>query len=74
MDIIVKVKTKANVDKVEKCQGSLNTYILYTREIPYKGRANQAVIKILAKHFNINEANVVIKSGLRSNLKHILLL
>jgi uncharacterized protein YggU (UPF0235/DUF167 family) len=71
LDIIVKVKTKAQKDKVEKDLTKADWYLLSTRELPNKGKANQAVIKILAEYFNTAQSNVVIKKGARSKIKHI---
>lgn len=71
MDIVVRVKTKAREDKVEKDPKSSNAYILFTKEIPSRGKANVAVIKILAEYFNTRKMNVKIERGQRSKIKYV---
>lgn len=41
------------------------------RQPPKEGRANQAVIKLLAQHFGVSQSKVRILSGLRSRNKVI---
>ena len=71
MDIVVKVKTKAQKDNVEKDPANPDNYFLSTRELPHQGRANQAVVRILAEYFNTTQGGIVIKKGLRSKIKHV---
>lgn len=69
MQIFVKVKTKTPANKVEKI--SENIFIVFTKEAPEKGRANQSVIKLLADYFKIPSADITIARGLTSKNKII---
>lgn len=42
---------------------------VYVREKPVDGAANTALIKLLAKHFQVAKSRVVIKSGATSRHK-----
>ena len=44
---------------------------VYLREKPIDGEANQALIKILAKHFRVAKGQVVIKTGAKGRHKII---
>lgn len=37
--------------------------VVYLRERPVEGAANQALIKLLAKHFDVSKSQVAIKVG-----------
>ncbi len=69
MKIIVKVKTKAKEEKVVEIGD--NSFEVYVKQIPEKGKANTAVIKALAKHFKIPQANISIITGKTSRQKII---
>ncbi len=43
--------------------------IVYLREKPVDGEANSALIKILAKHFQVRKSAVTIKTGARGRKK-----
>jgi len=45
------------------------TYIIHLKSPPVDGKANQELIKVLAKQFNIPKSQVTIKSGLSSKNK-----
>ena len=69
MQVLIKVKTKAGRDLVEKTgEGS---YLVFTKEPPQKGKANQAIIQLLAKHFKKPQASLKIIKGLKSKQKII---
>ncbi|MEK9148435.1 MAG: DUF167 domain-containing protein [Candidatus Desantisbacteria bacterium] len=59
MKVKVKVKPGAKKDEVEEGE----VFVVKTREKPEQGRANKGVIKLLAKHFNVPQANISILSG-----------
>lgn len=65
MKIKVKVKPGAKKDEVE--EGEI--FIIKTKEKPVEGKANKAVIKLLAEHFKVPQANISILSGARSKEK-----
>ena len=79
MKIIVKVKTKAKEERIERInQSSFNfsgkeqdtpIYKISVKEAPEKGRANVAVIKLLAKYFDISPISVTLISGQTSKQK-----
>ena len=71
MKIIVKVKTKAKEERVEKI--GEGAFTVWVKEPAEKGKANSAVIKAVAKHFKIPRSNVQIVSGLSSRQKIIII-
>jgi len=44
---------------------------VFLRERPVEGKANTALIQILAKHFGVAKSQVMIKSGIRGRKKLI---
>ena len=66
MKIRVRVTPNLRTDEVS---GEGNTFVVRVKEPPKEGRANQAVMKLLAKHFNVSVSQVRIRSGLRSRDK-----
>ena len=65
----VKVKPNSKQQKIiEELDGSLTVHL---KSPPVNGKANQELIKILAKKFNIPKSDVIIKSGLSSRHKLI---
>ena len=67
MKIIVKTKPGAKADKIEKIDE--NNYIVSVKEPPVNGRANAALIKLLAQHFDISPSLVQILSGFMARVK-----
>lgn len=61
MKIFVKVKPKSKIAKVEKIDD--NNYIISVKEAPEKGKANEAVINLLAAHFQKLKKNIIISCG-----------
>ncbi len=68
MKISVRVKTNAKTDSVEELNESA-TYKVSVKASPIDGEANDAVIKLLAKHFKIKPYDVQILSGHTSKQK-----
>ena len=66
----VQVKVKPN-SKTEELVQEGDSFIAIVKEPPKEGKANQAVIKLLAQHFNIPRNQVRITNGLRSRNKII---
>ena len=66
MKIRVRVTPNSRTDEVSR-EG--NTFVVRVKEPPQDGRANQATVKLLAKHFNVSASQVTIQSGLRSRDK-----
>jgi uncharacterized protein len=69
MKIFVKVKPRAKQDKLEKID-KIN-FKVSVKAPPEKGRANIALIKILADYFKVSQSEIKITSGSGSKLKII---
>lgn len=67
MRINVKAKPGAKKEEVEKI-GEFD-YRVSVKEPPIKGKANEAVVRVLAKYFKVPSANVRIISGPASRNK-----
>lgn len=77
MRIFVKAKTKAKEEKVvtpllelwsDKKEDRIELAV-YVKEPPIQGRANMAILKALAKHFNISPSQIKLISGASSKQK-----
>jgi uncharacterized protein (TIGR00251 family) len=66
MKIQAKVKLNSKTEEVSQ-QG--DSFIVKVKEPPKEGKANQAVIKLLAEHFGVTHNQVRILSGFRSKNK-----
>ncbi|WP_138498837.1 DUF167 domain-containing protein [Nostoc sp. PA-18-2419] len=65
----VKVKPNSKQQKItEQRDGSL---IVYLKSPPVDGKANEELIKLLAKKFGVAKSDITIKSGLSSRQKLI---
>lgn len=81
MKILVKVKSGAKREMVERVgEPSFNTrgtkvlmdfYNVWVKEQAVDGKANEAVIRALAKHLKVPASSVKIKSGRESHQKII---
>ncbi|MAF80140.1 hypothetical protein CL629_03625 [bacterium] len=69
MNISVKVKPKAKKEYLK--QISESEFEIAVHEQPEKGKANLAVIRKLAKHFQVPQINIMIVSGQTSKNKII---
>ncbi len=69
LSVGVKVKLKAKEEKCEKI--GENEYLVFVKEAPVEGKANEAIIKILAKYFKVSKSQIKIISGLKSRQKII---
>lgn len=67
MRITVQVKPKKKKVFVEKID--YDYYIVSVTEPPIEGRANDAVIKALAKHFHIPPSKILLISGHTAKMK-----
>ena len=67
--IIVKAKPGSKEDKIEKTDEY--NYIVYVKAPPFGGKANAAIIKLLADYFHVNQAFIEIVSGYTSKTKVI---
>jgi uncharacterized protein (TIGR00251 family) len=68
---LLKVQVKPN-SKQQKIQAQADgSLTIYLKSPPVDGKANQELIKLLAKHYKIPKSTIVIKSGLSSRNKFI---
>lgn len=68
MKFIGKVKTDAKVDEVNR---DGNTLLIKIKAPACEGKANKAIVKLLADYFHIPQSAVNIKSGLGNKNKVI---
>jgi len=64
----IQVKVKPN-SKVEEVSQEGDSFIVKVKEPPKEGKANQAVIKLLAEQFGVPQGQVRILSGFKSRSK-----
>ena len=67
MKISVKVKPQAREDRIEKI--GENEYAVWVKAKDQENKANQAVIKILSKYFDVAKSKIVLLKGERSRDK-----
>ena len=65
----ITVKTGSSQEKI--IETALGELIVYLRAKPHDGEANDALIKILAKHFRIPKTTISIIRGTKSHKKVI---
>jgi uncharacterized protein (TIGR00251 family) len=68
LKIQVKVKPRSKTEDVTK-EIDGNVYMVRVKEPPVEGKANRAVLKLLARHFGVPESRLRIVSGLSSKNK-----
>jgi len=64
----IQVNVKPN-SKTEELSREGDNFIIKVKEPPKEGKANQAVIRLLAGHFGVSQSQVRILSGFRSRNK-----
>ena len=67
MKLTIKVKTNAKENAVEEGPGG--ELQVRVKAPPQEGRANEAVIEVLAAHFKIPKSRVAIVGGFKSKTK-----
>jgi len=67
MKISVKVKPNAKQERIEKIDES--NFSVWVKEKPREGKANHAVIKILANYFGVAKSDVILLKGQTSKQK-----
>ncbi len=67
MRIFVKAKPASKKEQVEKIDDA--HFKVSVKEPPLRGRANEAIARALAEHFNISGAGVKMVSGFASKNK-----
>ena len=69
----ISVRVKPN-SKTEEVIPEDSGFLVRVKDAPIEGRANRAVIRLLAKHLDIPEARLRISKGLTSRTKTIQIL
>ncbi len=70
MKLNVKVIPNSSRSKVEKGDKK-DFFKIYLKSAPKKGKANEELIQLLSKYFNVKKGNVRIVKGKTSKLKEI---
>lgn len=65
------VKVKPNSQRQAIAESEDGTLTVHLKSSPVDGKANQELIQLLAKTFNVPKSQVRIKSGLSSKIKLI---
>lgn len=68
MKILIKVAPNSKIEEVIKDSDKL---LVRVKEPPKEGKANKAVIRLLAKHFKVPQNSIRVISGLGSKNKVI---
>ncbi len=69
MKIFVKVKANTSQEKIEKKDS--NYFEIWTKKPAINGKANKAVLKLLAEYFSVSLSETKIISGIKSKEKII---
>ena len=64
----IQIKVKPNSRTAELIQAG-DSFIVRVKEPPKEGKANQAVIKLLAEYFGVPQSQLRILSGFRNRIK-----
>jgi uncharacterized protein (TIGR00251 family) len=67
--LTLQVRPNARENRVEEI--TPDTFRVWVTATPEDGKANQAVVKLLAKHFRIAQSAIRIVRGVRSKIKII---
>jgi len=67
MRIFVTAKTNSQVERVDRLDET--HFKVSIKAIPIEGKANQALIKILAKYLGVAKSSVILRSGAKSKQK-----
>jgi len=67
--MLIKVKAFPESDKDQVLQKNENSFEVFTREKPVLGRANRAIISLLAAFFKIPENKIILIKGFRERSK-----
>ena len=61
MFITVYANPRSRFEKIEKITDK--EYLLYFNVVPERGKANQKIIEMLSRHFEVPKSNIEIKLG-----------
>ena len=68
---ILQVKVKPNARASTLTQRDDGTWVAELKAPPVDGKANEALIALIAAHFGVRKSQVSIKSGASSRLKRV---
>jgi uncharacterized protein len=74
--VVVRLTPKAASDKIEGWEKSADgrSYLkARVRAVPEDGKANKALVDLVAKSFGVKKSNVSIVSGSRSRIKQVVI-
>lgn len=66
MKYLISVKLKAKTERVEETESG---FIVHINAPPEKGKANEAIIRLLARYFNVPRSRIRIIRGRTSRMK-----
>ena len=66
--VLIKPNSRKGPSVESQDDGSL---VVYVREPAVDGKANEALVRILAEHFNVSKTRVAIARGHTSRYKHV---
>lgn len=71
MKILVKAKPGSKENAVRKVDE--NTYEVSVKALPREGKANEAIIKVLADYFKVHRIFIEIRSGAMAKTKVVII-
>lgn len=67
MKVFVKARPKSKEEKIEKIDE--NHFVISVKELPERGKVNEALRKKLADYFNVPLSHVILKTGFSARNK-----
>ncbi|VXD14739.1 DUF167 domain-containing protein [Planktothrix paucivesiculata] len=68
---LLKIKVKPNSKQQAFHEETDGSFTVHLKSPPVEGKANQELIKFLAKHLGVPKSQIIIKSGLSSRHKFV---
>ena len=68
----MKIQAKVKAGARESCVSfdkKNNLYVVSTKARPIEGKANEAIIKLLAEYFKVPKSQITLKAGKKSKIK-----
>lgn len=67
MKIFVKAKPRSKEERVERIDDT--HFVVFVKKPPIQGKANQAIVRVLAEYFGVSASSVKLASGFSSKEK-----
>ncbi|MFM9887433.1 MAG: DUF167 domain-containing protein [Burkholderiales bacterium] len=67
----LRIKVKPNARASEMTEQMDGTWLAQVKSAPIDGKANEELVALVARHFKLRKAQVIIKSGASGRLKTI---